>query len=162
MSTQLTGAPLIKDNAKTFRAFGFRRCFPVSVARSCDGRQATGTILVGVGLGEAFRTGALGVLARLGELVGNGVAVTVGVAVTRGVGVIVAGLTPVELVGAGERVGSPGGGSSAAADPLELITTAITMITTISTAARITARRIQYVRAGSGPTGCSTVPMCRA
>jgi hypothetical protein len=60
------------------------------------------------------------------------------------VGVIVAGLTSDELLDPAERLGSPGGGSSAAAgDPTEPITTANTMITMIRATPRIKARRIQ-------------------
>ena len=106
------------------------------------GWQATGTIFVGVGDGAAVLAIEVGVLFRLGVLAVLAELPPYGVGVA--VGVIAAGLTPVELLDAADRLGSPGGGSSAAAgDPMEPITTASTMITTITTTPRIKARRIQ-------------------
>jgi hypothetical protein len=53
-------------------------------------------------------------------------------------------LTSVELLDPACRLGSPAGGSSAAAgDPMEPIATAKTMITMIKAAPKIKARRIQ-------------------
>jgi hypothetical protein len=100
--------------------------------------------LVGVGVGEAVLASEVGVLSLLGVPVMLGLAVSLGVAEITDVGVVVAGLTSVELLDPADRLGPPGGGSSAAAGELmEPITTAITMITTIKTAPRIMARRTQ-------------------
>ena len=96
--------------------------------------------MVGVGDGVAVLASEVGVLFRLGVPAELGELLPYGVAV----GLIVAELTLVELLDPADRLAPPEGGSPAAAgEPAEPITTANTTIKTITTAARIKARRIQ-------------------
>ncbi|GAB3744409.1 hypothetical protein GCM10028864_12470 [Microlunatus parietis] len=145
--------PLITDRSyvESCRARTVR--FPIKVTRRSSGSQAaTSAGLVGVG------DGALGSALLLGDgagLVGGfGVAdpdgVELGVALGFGSGVEL-GSGPVEGVGL-----SAGGTALVGSGRVSVWTARMTIRASATTVPITSARRIQYVRAGSGPTGRST------
>ena len=145
---QVTPEPLINDSRKVLPRFTLSRCLPVSVGRSSPAGQAVGP---GLRVGVALAVG-LGVL----EVVALGFRSAVAVAVAVGVAI---GETL--SVGAEVALGEVAAGAGAAdcGDPL-LVPLAIRATTTASTkiaAPRTATRRAQYVGAGSGPTGWSTL-----
>ncbi len=143
---QVRSEPLINDSWNVLRFLGARRCLPVRVGRSSSAEQSTGP-RPSVFFVEASR------------LVASGAGV---VEVAEAEGPTAKGALTAACVELGDaEIGTeyPAGGGDGfdrTAKPL-LVPLMINVTATASTimAPNTSARRAQYVCAGSGPTGCS-------